>query len=117
MLPSCLMNDDPIYRISFMNQGEVYEIYARNVGQGEMFAFIEVEELIFGERSQILIDSSEDRLKNEFKGVRRTFIPIHSIIRIDQVDRAGSGRIRNGEGKVSTFPMPLIAPRGSADKS
>ncbi|RLE34366.1 MAG: DUF1820 domain-containing protein [Acidobacteria bacterium] len=110
------MNDDPIYRISFMNQGEVYEIYARNVGQGEMFAFIEVEELIFGERSQILIDSSEDRLKNEFKGVRRTFIPIHSIIRIDQVDRAGSGRIRNGEGKVSTFPMPLITPRGSKDK-
>ena len=113
----CLMNDDPIYRISFMNQGEVYEIYARNVGQGEMFAFIEVEELIFGERSQILIDSSEDRLKNEFKGIRRTFIPIHSIIRIDQVDRAGSGRIRNGEGKVSSFPMPLIAPRGSKDKS
>ncbi len=111
------MSDDPIYRISFMNQGEVYEIYARNVGQGEMFAFIEVEELIFGERSQILIDSSEDRLKNEFKGVRRTFIPIHSIIRIDQVDRAGSGRIRDGEGKVSNFPMPLITPRGSRDKS
>jgi len=111
------MSDERIYRITFMNQGEVYEIYASNVGQGEMFAFIEVEELIFGERSQILIDSSEDRLKNEFKGVRRTHIPIHSVVRIDEVDRAGAGRIRNGEGKVSSFPMPLIAPRGPKDKS
>jgi hypothetical protein len=117
MLPSRLMNDDDrIYRITFLNQGEVYEIYARHIGQGEMFAFIEVEELIFGERSQILIDSSEDRLKNEFKGVRRTHIPIHSVVRIDEVDRAGAGRIRNGDGKVSTFPMPLMTPRGSSDK-
>ncbi len=105
-----MTNDDTIYRITFMNQGEVYEIYAKSIGQGDLFAFIEVEELIFGERSQILIDSSEDRLKNEFKGVRRTHIPIHSVIRIDEVDRAGAGRIRNGEGKVSTFPVPLIAP-------
>jgi len=111
------MSDDTIFRVTFMNQGEVYEIYARSIGQGEMFAFIEVEELIFGERSQILIDSSEDRLKNEFKGVRRTHIPIHSVVRIDEVDRAGAGRIRKGDGKVSTFPMPLISPRGSADKS
>lgn len=112
------MNDtESIYRVTFMNQGEVYEIYARNIGQGEMFAFIEVEELIFGERSQILIDSSEDRLKNEFKGVKRTHIPIHSVVRIDEVDRAGAGRIRKTDGKVSTFPMPLIAPRGSTDQS
>lgn len=111
------MSDDRIYRITFTNQGEVYEIYAKSIGQGEMFAFIQVEELIFGERSQVLIDSSEDRLKNEFKGVRRTHIPIHSVIRIDEVDRAGAGRIRNGDGKVSTFPMPLIAPRGGKEES
>jgi len=109
------MSDAPIYRISFVNQGEVYEIFARSVGQGGIFGFVEVEDLIFGERSKILIDSSEDRLKNEFAGVRRIHIPLHSVIRIDEVDRAGSGRIRSGEGKVSSFPIPIIAPQGASD--
>ncbi|MCD4749801.1 MAG: DUF1820 family protein [Thermoanaerobaculales bacterium] len=110
------MSEETIYRISFLNQGEVYEIYAKSVGQGDLFGFIEVEELVFGERTKLLIDSSEERLKTEFKGVRRTFIPIHSILRIDHVDRAGSGRIRAGNGKVSSFPAPLIPPRGSGNR-
>ena len=42
MLTFCVMSNDCIYRITFMNQGEVYEIYARNVGQAEMFAFIDL---------------------------------------------------------------------------
>ncbi len=109
------MSEPPIYRISFINQGEVYEIFARSVGQGGIFGFIEVEGLIFGERTKILIDSSEDRLKNEFAGVKRIHIPLHSVIRIDEVDRAGSGRIRASEGKVSSFPIPIIAPQGATD--
>lgn len=110
------MNDEHeaerIYRISFLNQGEVYEIYARNVGQGSLFGFVEVEDILFGERTQLLIDSSEERLKTEFEGVRRTHIPMQAVIRIDEVDRAGGGRIRSTNGKVSTFPVPLIAPKG-----
>ena len=109
------MSEETIYRISFVNQGDVYEIFARSVGQGGIFGFIEVEGLIFGERTKILIDSSEDRLKNEFAGVHRIHIPLHSVIRIDEVDRAGNGRIRTGDGKVSSFPIPLMAPQGASD--
>ena len=36
-----------IFRIMFVNQGKVYEIYARKVSHGELFGFIEVEELRF----------------------------------------------------------------------
>ena len=107
------MSDETVYRISFLSQGEVYEVYARGVGQGQLFGFIEVEELVFGERTKLLIDSSEERLKTEFEGVRRSFIPIHSVLRIDEVDRAGAGRIRAGGGKVSTFPTPIMQPHGS----
>ena len=102
------MADSPIYRVTFINQGEVYEIFARQVSQGGLFGFIEVEEILFGERSKILIDSSEDRLKTEFEGVRRTFIPLHSVIRVDEVDKAGRGRISASEDKVTDFPLTYV---------
>lgn len=100
------MSETTIYRITFMSQGEVYEVYARQVGQGGLFGFIEVEELLFGERSKLLIDSSEERLKTEFEGVKRTYIPLHSVLRVDEVEKAGRGRITSTDGKVTSFPMP-----------
>jgi hypothetical protein len=111
------MPEDPIYRVTFVNQGEVYEIFARQVGQGGLFGFIEVEELLFGERSKLLIDSSEDRLKTEFEGVKRTYIPLHSVVRIDEVDKAGRGRISASGDKVTNFPLTYVPQaKPSSDK-
>ena len=45
-----------IFKVVFHNQGRVYEIYARKVGHGSLFGFVEVEELIFGERSGIAVE-------------------------------------------------------------
>jgi hypothetical protein len=104
------VSENTIYRISFVSAGEVYEIYAAHVGQGDLFGFIEVEEILFGERSKLLIDSSEERLKTEFEGVQRTFIPMHSVLRIDEVEKAGRGRISTGSGKVAPFPMAMMGP-------
>jgi hypothetical protein len=46
-----------IFKVIFSNQGQVYEIYAKQVSQGELFGFIEVEQLLFGERSKLIVDS------------------------------------------------------------
>ena len=35
-----------IFKVLFVNQGKVYEIYARKVSHGSLFGFIEVEELV-----------------------------------------------------------------------
>lgn len=104
------MTQKTVYRISFLSAGEVYEIYAAQVSQGGLFGFVEVEELLFGERSKLLIDSSEERLKTEFDGVKRTFIPMHAILRIDEVQKAGRGRITDGSGKVASFPLTMVGP-------
>ena len=48
-----------------MNQGKVYEIYARSVGEGALYGFIDVEELVFGERTSVVVDPAEEKLKNE----------------------------------------------------
>jgi len=102
-----------IYKVIFTNQGQVYEIYAATVTQGELFGFIEVEQLLFGERSKLIVDSSEEHLKTEFSGVKRVFLPMHSVVRIDEVEKQGAARITASEGGASVVKaFPLPAPTG-----
>ncbi len=99
-----------IFKVLFVNQGKVYEIYARRVRHGDLFGFIEVEELLFGERSTVVLDPSEERIKTEFQGVKRTFLPLHSILRIDEVKKHGISKITTLEGgNVAQFPVPLYS--------
>ena len=100
-----------IFRIMFVNQGKVYEIYARRVSHGELFGFIEVEDVLFGERSTVVVDPAEERIKSEFEGVKRTYLPLHSVLRIDEVKKHGMSKITALEGgaNVAQFPMPLYS--------
>ena len=110
------MPETPIYKIIFFSMGQIYEIYARHIFQSDLYGFIEVEQLVFGERSQMLVDPSEERLKSEFEGVDRTYIPLHSIARIDEVAKEGIGKISEAKGgNVSPFPMPAFTPKGKSD--
>jgi hypothetical protein len=108
------MSTKTLYRVVFMSQGQVYEIDAREVGHGAMFGFIEVEQLVFGERTSLVVDPSEEKIKSEFENVKRTYLPMHSIIRIDEVDKQGASKISKLEGNVAQFPMPIYTP---GDKS
>jgi hypothetical protein len=97
-----------IFKVVFANQGKVYEIYARKVSHGGLFGFIEVEELVFGERSSVVVDPAEERIKTEFAGVKRSYLPLHSIIRIDEVRKQGVSKISALEGgNVTQFPVPM----------
>jgi hypothetical protein len=105
------MANSTLYKVVFMNQGQIYEVYARGVGHGSLFGFVEVEELVFGERSSVVVDPSEEKIKSEFKGVKRTYLPMHSIVRIDEVDKEGISKISKVEGgNVAQFPMPVYTP-------
>ena len=107
-----------IFKVMFVNQGKVYEVYARKVSQGGLFGFIEVEELVFGERTTVVLDPSEERIKSEFAGVKRTYLPLHSILRIDEVKKQGVSKISALEGaNVTQFPQPVYAPPGGSGKS
>jgi hypothetical protein len=102
-----------IYKVIFFSQGQVYEVFARNVSQGGLYGFIEVEELLFGERTRIVVDPSEERLKTEFEGVKRFYLPMHAVLRIDEVTKEGNARIRALEtsksgSNVTPFPLPFF---------
>jgi hypothetical protein len=99
--------------VSFFNQGKVYEIHARNVSSAGLFGFIEVDGLIFGERSEVIVDPAEERLKNEFAGVTKTYLPMHAIIRIDEVEKEGANKIVQASGEnITPFPVPFFTPSG-----
>lgn len=103
-----------IFRIMFVNQGKVYELYARKVSHGGLFGFVEVEELTFGERSSVVLDPGEERIKTEFADVKRTFLPMHSVLRVDEVKKQGQAKVTPFEGgNVAQFPVPMFsAPAG-----
>lgn len=103
-----------LYKVVFLNQGKVYEVYARSVSQGALFGFVEIEQLVFGERSGVVVDPSEEKIKSEFADVTRTYLPMHAIIRIDQVARQGVSKISSVEGNITPFPQPMYSP---GDKS
>jgi len=76
-----------LYKVLFFNQGKIYEIYAKNVQQSNLFGFLEIEDLVFGEKSQVLVDPNEDSIKKEFENTKRLYIPIHSIVRVEEIDK------------------------------
>lgn len=102
------MKKDRLYRIAFHNRGQVYEIFAREVSHGAMIGFVEIGKPVFGERSTVVVDPSEEKLKTEFENVDRFYVPVHSVIRIDEVNKQGTARITTGDGgssgKVTPFP-------------
>ena len=113
-IPAHTMASKNIFRIIFHNQGSIYEVYAHEVTQGGMYAFVEVGEITFGERSKLVVDPSDEKLKSEFAGVKRTYIPLHAIVRIDEVEKEGQAKIHPGGetkgGNVSPFPISMKPP-------
>src|SRR3979490_3565565 len=96
-----------IFKVQFVNQGKVYEIYARKVSHGSLFGFIEVEELVFGERSTVVVDPAEEKIKAEFNDVKRTYLPMHSVLRIDEVKKQGVSKGVGREGaNVAQSTLP-----------
>lgn len=105
----------PLYKLTFLNAGKVYELYARRVSASDIWGFTEVSELVFDVRDGVVVDPVEERLRDEFGDTRVLHLPMHSIVRIEEVARKGQSAIRDaasGESVVTPFPMPAKPPRG-----
>jgi hypothetical protein len=111
------MADKHLYRVRFMTQDKLYEVYVRKVFQGELYGFVVLEGLVFDERSSVVVDPAEERLKSEFEGVKQTIIPMHAVVRIDEVEKEGTPKITSLGDNVAHFPSPVYTPGGNKDKS
>ncbi len=102
----------PIYRITFINNEDIYEVYAEHIHESDMFGFVVIENFVFGEHTELVVDPSEERLKAEFSQVKRTYIPMHSIVRIDEVAQKGAAKIKSNKSNmanVRSFPGVAVS--------
>ena len=102
-----------LYKIRFISGDKVYELYAGHVYQGDLYGFVVVEGIIFGETTSVVVDPQEEKLKSEFEGVEKTLIPMHAVLRIDQVKKQGVAKISAATGNIASFPSPIYTPKSS----
>ena len=97
-----------IYRVLFHNQSQIFDVYVRGIYTSDIFGFVEMEDFVFRNESHVVIDPAEDKLRQEFESVRRVFVPMQAIIRIDEVEKEGTPKITDGTGtNIATFPIPM----------
>ena len=104
-----------IFKVSFYNQSNVYEVYASKVYQSDLHGFVTVEELKFNERTSVVVDPGEEKLKTEFDQVKRFFVPMHAIIRIDEVEKQGVAKISEAGENIAHFPSHMYSTSGDKD--
>ena len=89
--------DKVYYRVTFTNEqtddNELFQVCARHVSTSDLYGLVELSEFIFPD-SQIVYNPGEERIKREFENVKRTWIPYHSIVRIDEVPDSTESEIK-----------------------
>ncbi|MCD7097788.1 DUF1820 family protein [Stenotrophomonas sp. MMGLT7] len=101
--------EKPLYKVTFLNHGKVYELYARRVGSSHLWGFNEVGDFVFDVHDGMVVDPTEERLRDEFGNTKTLHLPMQSIVRIEEVDKKGQSAIRDaatGEKVVTPFPLP-----------
>jgi hypothetical protein len=95
------------YKVSFARDNELYQICARHVGTSEWWGLIELSGFIFPE-NRLVYNPGEERIRREFSGIRRTWIPYHAIVRIDEVLDATESEIKIVP--LESFRRPVVPP-------
>ena len=98
-----------LYKITFLTAGKIYELYARRVASSSLWGFTEVADLVFDVNEGLVVDPTEERLRDEFGNTKVLHLPMQNIIRVEEVERKGQSAIRDaatGEKVVTPFPMP-----------
>lgn len=70
------MTAQRLYKVTFINNGKVYELYARHVASSALWGFTEVGGLEFDVRTGVVVDPGEERLREEFGATRMLHLPM-----------------------------------------
>ena len=100
-------NKEKLFRIAFLNHGKVYELFCTGVCTSSLLGFIEVSGLVFGESDSLVVDPTEEKMRDEFDGVEVLHLPMHSVLRVEQVKKKGQAVIRDRESGEKVTPFPI----------
>jgi hypothetical protein len=100
-----------MFKVTFLNQGKVYELYARRVAASALWGYTEIADLVFDPPGAgLVVDPTEERLRDEFKDTRVLHLPMHAVVRVEEVERRGTLAIRDSESGEKIMPFPLMPP-------
>lgn len=99
-----------MYRVAFLKHGKVYEIYCREVSTASLWGFVELSEMIFGDQDALVVDPTEERIRDEYEGVESLYVPMHSVLSVEKVKKRGQVVIRDRESGEKVTPFPLSPP-------
>lgn len=101
-----------MYKVIFHNKDQVYEMYCQRVSGAEFsYGFVELSDFVFESSHELVVDPTEERLKEEFADVESIAVPMHAIIRIEKVKKRGQSVIRDGHAGEKVTQLPVDTPR------
>lgn len=107
------MAEKPLYKIIFLNHGKVYELYSKGVTSSGLFGFIEVSNLVFEAGDGLVVDPTEEKLRQEFEDAKVLHLPIQSVLRVEEVEKRGQCIIRDRKSGEKVTPFPISPPNRS----
>ncbi len=79
--------------VSYTRDEELYQVCAHTVAPSDLYGLIEIGDFIFP-KNKLVYNPGEERIKREFSGIKRTWIPYHTIVRIDEVAATRESEIK-----------------------
>jgi hypothetical protein len=108
------MADNRLYKIVFLNSGKVYELYSEGVSTSGLWGFIEVSDLVFDTTDGLVVDPTEEKMRQEFEHASVLHLPIQSVLRVEEVEKRGQCLIRDRESGEKVTPFPVSPPNRSS---
>ncbi|MBS0555973.1 MAG: DUF1820 family protein [Proteobacteria bacterium] len=105
------MRNKKLYKVTFVSQGKTLELYARHVASSALWGFTEVGDLVFEQDRGVVVDPTEEKLRDEFGDTKMLHLPMQAIVRIEEVEKRGALSIRDATSGEKIMPFPLAPPR------
>jgi len=96
---------DPLYKVKFVQQDAVVELVAKYISEESLMGFIEIEDIVFSGSGEA--HCTDDKYRHEFAGLNRCYLPLHTLLRIDELSSSTDvliGEVEAKKDNVRRFP-------------
>ena len=101
------MSQKSLFKVVFLNHGKVYELFAEGVMSSGLWGFVEVSDLVFDTPDGIVVDPTEEKMRDEFADAKVLHLPIQSVLRVEEVQKRGKCMIRDRQSGEKVTPFPI----------
>jgi len=108
------MAEKKLYKVVFLNGGKVYELFSEGVASSGLWGFLEVSDLVFDTSEGVVVDPTEEKMRQEFEHASVLHLPIQSVLRVEEVEKRGQCLIRDRESGEKVTPFPVSPPGRSS---